>query len=268
VSGFPHIAHVDDAARIATAQHERWVTVSLGLSFLYFSLRRTGGFPMATRVGVVLSGCGVFDGTEIQEAVSILVALDRRGAHVVCMAPSIAQAGSVNHLTRTAETQPRNVLEESARIARGNIRDMATVKGEDLDALVLPGGFGAARNLSTFATDGPGCRINEQVERLFTEMIKAGKPIGMACIAPVIGARLLGKMGRKPKVTVGTDKGTADAIRSMNAEHQNTGETDICIDPINKLVTTPCYMNHVGPWVVFQGAEKMVNEVLRMAEAK
>jgi len=222
---------------------------------------------MPVRVGVVLSGCGVFDGSEIHEAVSILVALDKRGAQIICMAPSVA-CDATNHLTRSPIGQKRNVLEESARIARGNIRDMATVKSEELDALVFPGGFGAAKNLSNFASAGPGCTVNPQVERLVSEMAKAGKPVGLACIAPVLAARVLGKEGRKPKVTIGSDKATADAISAMNAQHQVTGPVDICVDEANRLVTTPCYMNNVGPWVVFQGADKMVEQVLRMAQAR
>ena len=220
---------------------------------------------MSARVGVVLGGCGFLDGTEIQEAVSILIALDRRGAKVVCAAPNIGQASTINHLTRKGETLQRRVLDESARIARGKVMDLTGLHAEDLDALLFPGGFGAAKNLCTFAEEGAECRVNDQVERIVTDMHRAGKPIGMACIAPVIAARVLGKLGKKPKVTIGTDAATAAAIVAMKAQHQNTGPADICVDESNRLVTTPCYMNNVGPWIVYQGAEKMVEEVLRMA---
>jgi enhancing lycopene biosynthesis protein 2 len=220
---------------------------------------------MAT-VGVVLGGCGVFDGSEIHEAVSILVALDRRGATIVCAAPNEPHAGVVNHLTKKPDPHPRNVLEESARIARGKVRDLATLKADELDAVVFPGGFGAAKNLSTFATAGADCSVNPQVRRILTEMHAAGKPIGLACIAPVLAAQVLGK--NRPKLTIGTDKGTADAIQSMGGVHVDTDPTGVCVDEGNRLVTTPCYMNDVGPWVVYQGAEKMVEEVLRMAAAR
>jgi len=171
-------------------------------------------------------------------------------------------------LTGKPDSQNRRVLEESARIARGNVRDIAGVRAEELDALVFPGGYGAAKNLSTFATDGAGCKVNEHVERLLREMVKAKKPVGLACIAPVLAARVLGTAGLKPRLTIGCDKGTADAIQAMKADHQNTGETEICIDDSNRLVTTPCYMNNVGPWVVYQGADKMVEEVLRMTGSR
>jgi enhancing lycopene biosynthesis protein 2 len=219
---------------------------------------------MPVRVGVVLSGSGVFDGSEITEAVSILIALDKRKAKTICMAPNIAQSETNNHTTKKPDSQNRRVMEEAARIARGNIRDIAGVRGEELDALVFPGGYGAVKNLSTFATDGPNCKVNEHVERLLREMVKAKKPVGLACIAPVLAARVLGTAGLKPKLTIGTDKETADAIHAMKGEHQNTGETDICIDERNRLVTTPCYMNHVGPWAVYQGADKMVEQVIHM----
>jgi enhancing lycopene biosynthesis protein 2 len=222
---------------------------------------------MAIRVGVVLSGCGVFDGSEIHEAVSVLIALDKRAAQVICMAPNVA-ADAVNHLTKKPAGQKRSVLEESARIARGNIRDIATVQADELDALVFPGGFGAAKNLCSFATEGPNCTVNPQVERLVCDMVKAKKPIGLASIAPVLAASNIGKHGLKPKVTIGSDKGTADAINAKRGEHQITGPTDVCVDEANRLVTTPCYMNNVGPWFVFQGVDKMVELVLRMAQAR
>jgi enhancing lycopene biosynthesis protein 2 len=219
---------------------------------------------MAKRVGVVLSGCGVFDGSEIHEAVSILIALDKRGAQVVCMAPDIPQATVVNHYTTKPDPHPRKVIEEAARIARGRVVDMASVKADQLDALIFPGGFGAAKNLSTYATDGPNCKVNIQVERLLLEMHAARKPIGLACIAPVLAARVFGARGVNPKLTVGRDKSVADAIRGMQAQHQDAGETDICVDDMNRIVTTPCYMNNVGPWIVYSGADKMVDQVLRM----
>lgn len=220
---------------------------------------------MSPRIGVVLSGCGVFDGSEIHEAVSILIALDRRGAQIVCLAPDVPQSQTVNHLTgQPATGETRNVLVESARIARGKIRDLATVRADDLDALVFPGGFGAAKNLCTFATDGSACRVNDQVAWLVREVHGAGKLIGLACIAPVIAARIFGESGRSPSLTIGTDPGTAGAINAMGGRHCDTDPTGVCVDEQNRLVTTPCYMNEVGPWTVYQGADKMVEEVLRM----
>lgn len=220
---------------------------------------------MSKRVAVVLSGCGVYDGSEIQEAVSILIALDKHKAQVTCVAPDIPQRGVVNHKERKDDPFVRNVLAESARIARGKIKDIATVKAADFDALVFPGGFGAARNLSTFASDGSTCKIEPGVSRLILEMHAAKKPIGLACIAPALAAAVLGGKGLKPVLTIGNDAGTANTLEAMGAQHRNTGVTDICVDQANKLVTTPCYMSATGPWEVFQGAQKMIDEVLKMA---
>jgi enhancing lycopene biosynthesis protein 2 len=220
---------------------------------------------LAARVGVVLSGCGVSDGSEIHEAVSILVALDRRGAHTLCMAPAIEQAEVINHLTGKPISSKRNVLEESARIARGRIRDLAEVGAADLDALIFPGGYGAAKNLCDFASKGVQCTVQKDVARLIREMHAARKPLGLACVSPVVAARVLGEAGAMPKLTIGSDAETASAIEKMGGQHHNTGPTDVYIDDTNRLVSTPCYMNDVGPWIVFEGAEKMVEEVLRLA---
>jgi enhancing lycopene biosynthesis protein 2 len=219
---------------------------------------------MSARVGVMLSGCGVQDGSEIHEAVSILIALDRRGATTICMAPSIPQAAVINHLTAKPAQAHRNVLEESARIARGKIRDLASVSADDLDALIFPGGYGAAKNLSDYATKGPDSTVLKDVARLIQQMHQAKRPIGLACISPVLAAKVLGAAGVQPKLTIGTDPHTAAAITAMGGQHQNVGPTEVFIDEENRLVSTPCYMNDVGPWAVFQGAEKMVEEVLRL----
>jgi enhancing lycopene biosynthesis protein 2 len=220
---------------------------------------------MSAKVGVLLSGCGVFDGSEIHEAVSILIALDRRGAQVTCMAPNVQQDEVINHLTNKPEKgQKRNVLEESARIARGKIRDLATVNPNELDALLLPGGFGAAKNLCDFAGRGAEMKVIPQVERLLKEMHAARKPIGFACISPVIAAAVFGRMNSRPRLTIGSDAATAEAINKMGGEHHNVGWTEVQVDEENRLVSTPCYMNDVGPWVVYQGAERMVEEILRM----
>jgi enhancing lycopene biosynthesis protein 2 len=221
---------------------------------------------MSTRVGVVLSGSGVFDGSELHEAVSILIALDRRGAQAICMAPNIPQTTVVNHLTGKDEVEERRyVLEEAARIARGKIKDLATVHERDVDALVFPGGYGAVKNLCTFATEGTDCLVNPDVERLLKEVHSAGKPIGLACIAPIIAAKVLGALGASPKLTIGTDRATAHAIESMGGQHEPAGEISLCIDEKNRLVSTPCYMNNVGPWTVYQGADKMIEAVLKLA---
>src|SRR5205814_1005756 len=198
---------------------------------------------------------GVFDGSEIHEAVSILIALDRRGAQTICLAPNIPQAQVINHLTKKPEASARrNVLEESARIARGNIRDLATVSADDFDAIVFPGGYGAVKNLSNFAEKGAAAMtVHPAVEKILRDMHAARKPIGLACISPIIAAKVFGAQKLHPRLTIGNDAATAQAINSLGGEHHPVGPAEVFIDDANRLVSTPCYMNDVGPWTVFQG---------------
>src|SRR6058998_875320 len=141
---------------------------------------------MAKKIGVVLSGCGVMDGSEIHESVLTLLAIDRAGGEAVCMAPNIKQHHVINHLTgEESKGEARNVLTESARIARGKVRDVAGVKASEVDALIFPGGYGAAKNLCDYAFKGPGCSVYPDVAQLANDVHAAGKPIGVVCVAPV-----------------------------------------------------------------------------------
>ncbi|MGB9624621.1 MAG: isoprenoid biosynthesis glyoxalase ElbB [Phycisphaerae bacterium] len=217
------------------------------------------------RVGVCLSGCGVFDGSEIHEAVLTLLALDQAGAEAICCAPDIPQAAVVDHTTRApVPGETRNVLVESARIARGNIRDIATLTAADLDALIFPGGYGAARNLCDFADKGPRCSVHPEVERLTAECLDAGKPIGAICIAPVMLARILGRRNRRARLTIGTDRQTAAALAEMGVCHCDCPVTAFVSDEEHRIVTTPAYMLAKGPAEVFEGIRKLVAEVLRL----
>lgn len=217
---------------------------------------------MGKKAGVLLSGCGVFDGTEIHEAVLTLLALDRAGAEICCVAPDADQLHVINHLTQAETTERRNVLVESARIARGEIKNVKDVAASDLDALIIPGGFGAAKNLSDFAVKGPEAAVHPEVERIVKEMWSAGKPVGAVCIAPATLTRILGD--QNPEVTIGNDVGTAAAIRTMGGRHQDRSVEEICVDEKNRLVTTPAYMLGPGIKDVAIGIEKLVAQVLSM----
>lgn len=217
------------------------------------------------RVGVVLSGCGVKDGAEIHESVLTLLAIDRAGATAICMAPDVPQAAVTNHLTgKPSSGSPRNVLEESARIARGEIRDLKGVKASDIDALVFPGGFGAALNLCDFGTKGGDCTVNPEVARLVREVRAAGKPLGFICIAPAIAARVLGPE-HKVQLTIGTDDGTAKSLEKMGARHVSCQVRDIAVDQASKVVSTPAYMLAGRISEAADGIEKLVRKVLELA---
>jgi enhancing lycopene biosynthesis protein 2 len=219
------------------------------------------------RVAVILSGCGVYDGTEIHEAVLTLLALDRAGAQCQCFAPNKNQTQVVNHLTKQPVPETRNVLVESARIARGNIKDVSTASAEEFDAVVLPGGFGAAKNLSNFAEKGADCELEAGVRKFLVAMHQAGKPIGAICISPVLLAKAFGKNG-SPKITVGKDPETANHIESMGAEHISCPVDDFVIDPEHKIVTTPAYMLAHCIREAASGIDRLVAEVLRLAKVK
>ena len=219
---------------------------------------------MGKRVGVILSGCGVFDGSEIQEAVLTLLFLDFAGAEAVCAAPDIDQLHVLNHLSNEEMDERRNVLIESARITRGNIVDLKSLKADSIDALILPGGFGAAKNLSDFAVKGPDAAVHADVERILREVRAASKPIGAICIAPAAVAKALCDFS--PAVTIGNEAGTAAAIETMGAAHHRCKVDEIHFDAKNKIVTTPAYMLGPGIKDVAAGIEKLVDRVLALTD--
>ena len=212
------------------------------------------------RIGVVLSGCGHKDGSEIQEAALTLFFIDRAGAQAVIMAPNVDQHHVVNHLTGDETDESRNVLVESARIARGDIKDLVTVEADDLDAIILPGGFGAAKNLSSFAFDGQDATVNAALAALLIAVHGATKPIGAICVSPAVISKVFSDQGIK--LTIGNDAGTAGAIQKMGNIHQESLVEDIVIDDKNNVISTAAYMCSATISAVGAGIEKLVNEVV------
>jgi len=218
---------------------------------------------MMKKVGVVLSGCGVYDGAEITESVLTLLALSRGGAQAICFAPDKVQSDIINHLTGEAMADSRNVLIEAARIARGDIHPLNMAKAEALDALIVPGGFGAAKNLSNFAAQGSQCEVDDDLKALALQMHQQGKPLGFICIAPA----LLPKIFDFPlRLTIGTDIDTAEVIEEMGGEHVPCPVEDIVVDEDNKIVTTPAYMLAQTIAEAAAGIDKLVARVLVLTE--
>jgi enhancing lycopene biosynthesis protein 2 len=217
------------------------------------------------KVGVVLSGCGFLDGSEIHEAVLTLLALDRAGATAICLAPNIEQAGVVNHRTGKPSEDTRNVLDESARIARGKIQDVAKISAADLDALILPGGFGAAKNSCNFAAAGSKTKAEASVARLVRDMHKAKKPIAALCIAPTVVAAALRDEHAHVKMTIGSDEKTAHALESMGAKHVVCPVGECRVDEEERVITSPAYMYEARISEVAAGIERAVKELVRMA---
>ena len=214
------------------------------------------------KVAVILSGCGVYDGAEIYESVLTLLSIAESEAEYQCMAPNIEQMHVVNHLTgEVSEGESRNVLIESARLARGEIIDLASANPSDYDALIIPGGFGAAKNLSDFAVNGSNCQVNPAVAEFTQSIHKAGKPVGLMCIAPAMTPLLFGE---KVNFTIGTDPETAGAIEAMGGTHNDCCVDEIVIDETLNVVTTPAYMLAGSMTEAAAGIRKLVDKVISM----
>ena len=216
------------------------------------------------KVGVLLSGSGVQDGSEIHESVLTALSLEKSRAETVFMAPNIDQMHVMNHYTGQEMDEFRNVLVESARIARGNIKDLAEIRGEDLDALIIPGGLGVAKNLSDYAMSGSECSVNPDVYRLVVEMLISKKPIGAICIAPAMMSKILSEQNLSANLTVGSDAATSKDIEAMGSQHQNCPTKEVVVDVKNKIVSTPAYMDAKSISEVAEGIEKLVNEIVSM----
>lgn len=216
---------------------------------------------MHKKVAVILSGCGVYDGAEVQESVITLLRLDQRGAQVQCFAPDIDQLHVVDHLTGDETGEKRNVLVESARIARGEVKNVQELSADNFDALIMPGGFGAAKNLSDFAVTGANCTVQPDVLKAVQSFVTANKPVGLMCIAPAMAARFFGE---GVNCTIGNDPDTASALTAMGAVHHDCEVSEIFVDQSRKLVTTPAYMLAQSISEAASGIYKLVDRVLEM----
>ncbi|MFH1010074.1 MAG: isoprenoid biosynthesis glyoxalase ElbB [bacterium] len=220
------------------------------------------------KVAVILSGCGFLDGAEIHESVLTLLALDKAGISYQCVAPNIPQMHVVNHLTgQPVAAEARQILVEAARIARGDIKDLATVNPADFDGVILPGGYGAAKNLCDYAVKGDACQINPLVEAFLVKMVEARKPVGVICISPVVLARALKGRNLHPKLTIGTDLGTAKSIEAFGSRHVECATRDCIVDEEYRIVSTPAYMTGKSISEVAAGIERLVREFARLLGA-
>jgi enhancing lycopene biosynthesis protein 2 len=210
------------------------------------------------KFAVVLSGCGVYDGAEIHEATLTMLAIMQNGGVYQCFAPDIKQYHVINHLTGEEMNESRNVLIESARIARGNIKPLTEYNPADFDALIFPGGFGVAKNLSTIAFDGPNAKVNPEVERAIKETLAKKKPIGALCISPALVAKVIEGV----EVTIGNDPGTAQAIEKMGGKHIVTTHGEVVHDHKYNVFTTPCYMLDATIVDIYTGASNVVKEMM------
>ena len=220
------------------------------------------------KIAVILSGCGNRDGSELQESLGLLLAIDRRGWQYQCFAPE-GMFEVVPHIDvvddeedegKLVDIEQRDIFVESARIARGNLLPLEQYRPADYDALALPGGMGAARNLSTFAFDGPKMEVVDLVTDAILETYRAKKPVVAMCIAPMVLAKVLGRY--EVRLTLGPDDNQASEVaRGFGAHVQACGPTDVCVDSEHKVLTTPAYMAASRISEIFAGAENMVAEL-------
>ena len=212
------------------------------------------------KFAVVLAGCGVYDGAEIHEAVMTLLAISKNKGTYQVFAPNVMQYHVINHISGDVMKESRNVMVESARIARGKIKPLIDYNPKDFDALVFPGGFGVAKNLCSYAFDGSEMKIDRVVEKAIKETHSAGKPIGALCISPVLVTKILGNV----EVTIGNDKKTAEHITTMGGVHKTTKNGEIVIDKKNRLVTSPCYMIDAAITDIETGADKTIKALISL----
>ena len=210
------------------------------------------------KFAVILNGCGHLDGSEIHESVMTLLAIDRQECSYTIFAPDMPQYHVMNHLTRLPMEGERNMMVEAARIARGNIREISEYRPADFDALVIPGGFGVAKNLFTYAIDGVNAKVLDSVRKAIVDTHNARKPIGALCISPVLVTKVLGDI----TVTVGSDPGTIADVEKMGASHVNTNITEVISDKQNLIFTTPCYMLDATIADIADSAENLISTML------
>lgn len=206
------------------------------------------------KYAIILSGNGVFDGAEIHESTMTMLAIKKHGGEYQIFAPDMEQYHVVNHITGEEMNEKRNVMIEASRIARGDIKPMSEYNESDFDALIMPGGFGAAKNLSDFAIKGPDCNVNPDVEKAIKDTVAAGKPVGALCISPAIVAKVLGDV----ELTIGQDQDTIKGLEAMGARHKKTDHGEVVVDKKHNVFTTPCYMLDANILQIWEGAENVV----------
>jgi len=226
------------------------------------------------KIGVLLSGCGVYDGSEIHEAVLTLLAIEEKGADAICIAPNVDQHHVINHITGDEMNETRNTLLEAARIARGDIKSLDEIDPADIDALIVVGGFGAAKNLTKWAFSGPDGEILPKVKLLIVNMVNIGKPVGGICMGPTVIAKAFEGSKIKPSLTVGSvDAESPYDIQDINDGMVKTGAKPVAkkideveIDVENKIVSAPCYMMKANIWQIYNNVTQTIEGLIALAE--
>lgn len=213
------------------------------------------------KIAVILAGCGNRDGSETHETLSVLLAIDKRNIEYQCFAPE-GDFEVFNHIEGKASGEKRHLITEASRLCRGNIKPLSTYKAVDYDALILPGGMGAAQNLSNYAFVGAEMSVNKEVETAIKDAFSANKPIGALCIAPMIVAKVLGD--KNPTITLGQECQAAKDAVTLGCKHQVCSAEEVAIDRENKIVTTPAYMVATHISQIFEGSDNLVQAICEL----
>ena len=222
------------------------------------------------KTGVLLSGCGVYDGSEVQESVLALLVLSQNNMEYLCLSPNINQHHVVNHISGKEISESRDVMRESSRISRGKITSIKELNKDDLSSLVIPGGFGVAKNLSNWAFDGPSSEVIPEVKDLILHCIECEKPIVALCISPTLIAKVLEGTGKSPHLTLGSIDGKSEynidemhkAIESIGAKSLDTSINEICVDEHLKIISAPCYMMDVSIDEIYLNIKMAIEKLL------
>ncbi len=215
------------------------------------------------KIALLLSGCGYLDGTEVTECVSTIIKLSELGTKWTPFSISKSYSPTSHFAPEHSPPGPLNCLEESARITRSQMTDLKEIRVKDYDALVIPGGYGVAKNFCSWALDGPSCSVDKNVKSVIEEFHSLSLPIGAWCIAPALVSRVLGQ--HNIQVTIGNDTETAAGIEKTGAIHVPCSVTDFVTDRENKIISTPAYMLQAQPHEVFQGISSALKELWEMA---
>lgn len=222
------------------------------------------------KVGILLSGCGVYDGSEIQETISAMLALEESGVEYIGISINKNQHHVINHIDGSEQHETRNMLVESARIMRGNVVDISTITPADIDGLVIPGGFGNAKNLSNWAFNGPDGEILPEVKLLLINLINIGKPIAALCVSPILLSLALKDSKEVPTLTLGSSKEKSpydikafhEGIEKIGSKSIEKGIKEISVDEKNRIICAPCYMQDTSLLEVRKNARLAIEKLI------
>jgi enhancing lycopene biosynthesis protein 2 len=215
------------------------------------------------KIAVILAGCGRMDGSEIHESVLTLLSIQQAGAKYQCFSLDLEQYHVINHLTNQNVTESRNMLIESARIARGDVINLANIDVNEFDGLIIPGGNGIAANLFSLLQDSENYTVNELVAQTARQFTQANKPVGFICIAPVMIPAIY---DFPVNMTIGNDKATADLVEQRGAIHHSCNTTEVYVDEEHKIVTTPAYMMANSIVEAYSGINKLCFALIQLME--